>query len=84
MRKYINIVGVGERRKGTGKDSGKPYDFTPVSFTYDDDYTTGVKCASVNVSQDSMRDYSPAVGDTVEVVMREDYKSGRVFVDAVL
>lgn len=84
MRKYINIVGVGNRMSGTGKTSGKPYDFTAVSFTYDDRFITGVKCATVNISQDSMGDYTPAVGDTVEVVMREDFKTGRVFVDAVL
>lgn len=84
MRKYINIVGVGQRRAGTGKTSGKPYDFTTVAFTYDDAYTTGVKCATVNINQDSMGGYVPTIGDNVEVVMREDYKSGRVYVDAVL
>ena len=84
MRKYINIVGVGNRMTGTGRNSGKPYDFTPVSFTYDDNYITGLKCATVNISADSMSGYVPKIGDTVEVVMREDYKSGRVYVDAVL
>ena len=84
MRKYINIVGVGNRMTGTGKNSGKPYDFTPVAFTYDDRLITGVKCATVNIGQDSLGDYVPSVGDTVEVVIREDYKTGRVFVDAVL
>ena len=39
MRKIINIVGVGNRMSGTGKSSGRPYDFTPVSFTYDDKFT---------------------------------------------
>lgn len=84
MRKYINIVGVGNRMSGTGKNSGKPYDFTPVAFTYDDRFTAGLKAATVNINQDAMGGYTPAVGDTVEVVMREDYKSGRVYVDAVL
>lgn len=84
MRKYINIIGVGNRMSGTGKNSGKPYDFTPVCFTYDDNFITGLKCATVNINADSLGGYSPTVGDTVEVVMREDYKSGRVYVDAVL
>lgn len=83
MRKFISIVGVGKRMSGTGK-TGKPYDFTPVAFTYDDQYISGVKCATANINADSMAGYSPAVGDTVEVVMREDYKTGRVYVDAVL
>lgn len=84
MRKYINIVGVGNRMAGTGKNSGKPYDFTPVAFTYDDCFTAGLKAATVNINADSLAGYVPAVGDSVEVVMREDYKSGRVYVDAVL
>ena len=84
MRKYINIVGVGNRMSGTGKNSGKPYDFTPVAFTYDDSFITGVKCATVNINADAMAGYEPKVGDTIEVVMREDFKTGRVYVDAVL
>lgn len=84
MRKYVNIVGVGKRMSGTGKNSGKAYDFTPVAFTYDDQYMTGAKCTTVNINQDAMGGYTPCIGDTVEVVMREDYKSGRVYVDAVL
>lgn len=84
MRKYINIVGVGNRMSGTGKTSGKPYDFTPVAFTYDDRFIAGVKAATVNINQDAMGSYTPSVGDCVEVVMREDYKSGRVYVDVVL
>lgn len=84
MRKHINIIGVGNRMSGTGKNSGKPYDFTPVSFTYDDKYIAGLKAATVNINQDAMAGYTPQVGDTVEVVMREDFKSGRVYVDAVL
>lgn len=84
MRKYINILGVGRRMSGTGKNSGKPYDFTPVSFTYDDAYTTGLKAATVNISADCLCGYEPHIGESVEVVMHEDFKSGRIFVDAVL
>ena len=84
MRKYINIVGVGKRMSGTGKNSGKPYDFTPVAFTYDDKFTAGLKAATVNINADSLAGYVPAIGDSVEVVMREDYKTGRVYIDAVL
>ena len=84
MRKYINIVGVGNRMAGTGKSSGKPYDFTPVAFTYDDKFTAGLKAATVNINADSLAGYVPAIGDSVEVVMREDYKTGRVYIDAVL
>ena len=85
MRKYINIIGVGNRMSGTAKNSGKPYDFTPVSFTYEDGFITGVKCAHVNIAQNCMpSDYKPAVGDTVEAFVREDFKTGRVYVDGIL
>ena len=84
MRKNITIMGVGKRMTGTGKNSGRPYDFTPVSFTYDDQFTQGVKCAHVNINAAELGGYVPAIGDVVEVVMREDYKTGRVYVDAVL
>lgn len=84
MRKYINIVGVGKRMAGTGKNSGKRYDFTPVSFTYEDPHTSGLKAASCNINQAELGDYTPAVGDTVEAVFREDFRSGRIYVDAIL
>ena len=85
MRKYINIIGVGERKAGTAKASGKPYDFTPVAFTFEDAHISGVKAATVNISQNCMPvGYSPAVGDTVEVFLREDYKTGRLFIDGII
>ena len=51
MRTNIKIVGLGKRMIGTSK-TGKEYDFTPVSFTYPDGYTTGVKAVTCNVSGD--------------------------------
>lgn len=84
MRKIINIVGVGERKQGVGKASGRPYDFTPISFTYEDRFTNGLKAASVNLSQDCCPPgYEPFVGESVEVFMREDYKTGRIYIDGV-
>ena len=84
MRKYISICGVGKRMAGTGKNSGKPYDFTPVAFTYEDDYMNGLKAVTSNIDAGSLGNYVPAVGDSVEVVMHEDFRTGRVYVDAVL
>lgn len=84
MRKQITIVGVGDRRQGTSPKNQKPYDFTPVSFTYEMPWTKGLKAATCNVSQDCMPGYTPAIGDTVEAVMREDYRTGAVYIDAIL
>lgn len=84
MRKQITIVGVGDRRQGTSPKTGKSYDFTPISFTYEMPWTKGLKAATANVSQDSMPGYTPSIGDSREVVMREDYRTGAVYIDAIL
>lgn len=84
MRKYITIVGVGKRMQGTSQKNGKGYDFTPVSFTYEDPYVHGVKAASCNISQSNMGDYSPAVGDVVDAVFSVDRKTGVHYVEAII
>ncbi len=85
MRKTIQIVGVGERRKGVSQKTGRAYDFTPIAFTYEHMSMNGVGAATVNVSQDCcLADYFPTVGDVVEAVIREDFKTGRMYVDAIL
>ena len=83
MRKVIKIVGLGDRRQGVSA-KGREYDFTPVSFTYEMPWVNGYNAATCNINQDCMLDYTPAIGDEVEVVMREDYRTGSVYVDAIL
>lgn len=77
MRKYVNVVGVGEIRK-----SKKGWEYVPIAFTYDDKYINGLKAATVNVGTDVLGDDIPLVGDTLEFVMRES--NFQLFVDAVL
>lgn len=84
MRKYITIVGIGKRMAGVSAKTNNPYDFTPVSFQYDDVRFTGVRCATANVSADAFGGILPEIGATYECVMREDFKTGRVFVEAIL
>ena len=84
MRKTITIIGVGDRRQGVSAKTNKPYDFTPVSFTYDVPFMYGVKAATANVAQDCMGDYTPLIDDVIEVIMHEDYRTGSVYIDAVL
>lgn len=83
MRKFITIVGVGERRRGISEKNKKSYDFTPIAFTYDMPYVSGVLAVTANISQDNLGDYIPTVGDRVEAVMHSDY-TGKVYVDAIL
>lgn len=82
MKKIITIVGVGNRRSGTSTKSGKGYDFTPISFTYEDEMVTGVRAETVNVDQSSLGEYVPAVGDQVEAVMH--VANYRTFIDAII
>lgn len=77
MRKYVNIVGVGERRT-----SKRGWEYVPLSFTYEDRFTNGLKAATCNVGVDALAGYNPAIGDNVEMVMHESNFS--LFVDAVL
>lgn len=84
MRKTINIIGVGERKSGIGKNSGAAYDFIPISFTYERPHFSGLCCATVNVSGDCLNGYVPSVGDAVEAVMHEDFSSRRLYVDAII
>lgn len=84
MKKIINVVGVGRRMAGTARNSGNPYDFTPVSFTFEDSEFRGLRCATVNIDKETLGEYTPSVGDSVEVVMHEDFRTRRLYVDAVL
>lgn len=84
MRKIINIVGIGDRKSGISKNTNKPYDFTPVAFTYEDKFMDGLKAACTNLNQDCCPPgYTPTVGESLEVFMREDYRTGRVYIDGV-
>lgn len=53
-RTTIKIVGIGSRMQGVSKKNGKPYDFQPLSFIYDDKFTTGYKAATANVAGDML------------------------------
>lgn len=77
MRKFVNVVGVGDERT-----SKKGWKYTPVAFTYEDKFIRGQKAATVNVGADILNGYVPQVGDTLELVMHEANFS--LFVDAVL
>lgn len=81
MKATINICGVGERRTGTSK-AGNSYDFIPLSFTYADCHTEGLKAATVNVDMGCLPNGIPFVGQDVEAIM---YEQGfRLHIAAIL
>ena len=77
MRKYVEVVGVGEKRT-----SKKGWEYVPLSFTFEDKSVHGVKAAHVNVGTDILGNDVPIVGDTLEFVMHES--NFQLYVDAVL
>lgn len=83
MRAYIKVVGMGPRKKGVSSKTNKPYDFQPVSFLYDDAYTTGQKAATANVSGpdiDSLGGLN--IGQEYDVVFH--LYNNQVVIDALL
>ena len=81
MRAQVKIVGVGQRRFGTAQ-SGRSYDFTPLSFVFEDKQFTGYRAATVNVDASSLSGYVPAVGDSYDMVFH--FAENRLFVDAII
>lgn len=82
MRKNVYVYGVGERKKGVGKKSGKKYDFTEVAIAYEADGFTGAKCETVAIDADIIGDRVIAPGDTLDLVMHQ--ANFKTYVDAIL
>lgn len=82
MRKICHVYGVGERKKGVGKKSGKKYDFTEISIGYEVDGVTGLKCETVAIDAEIIGDRVIAPGDALELVMHQ--ANFKTYVDAIL
>ena len=82
MRKLCTVYGIGERKKGVGKKTGKKYDFTEYSIGYAADGVAGVKCETVAIDADTIGDRAIAVGDTIDVVMHQ--ANFKTYIDAIL
>lgn len=81
MRKIVNVCGV-NRRTGTSKTTGKPYDFTEIHFTYADDYVAGCKAANAIVNQNMIGKRDILVGEDLDMVFH--VFQNRIVVDAIL
>lgn len=82
MRAVCEIVGLGERKTGVGKTSGKPYDFQTVAFVFEDRFMVGRRAATANVSGPELDRCPIQVGSVVEMVLHQD--NDRFFIDAIL
>ncbi len=82
MRQNVTVYGVGERKKGVGKRTGKAYDFTEVSIGYVSPEFNGYKCETVAIDAAVIGDRSIVPGDVLDVVFHSaNYKT---YVDAIL
>ena len=82
MRKNCYVYGVGERKSGVGKKSGKKYDFTEVAIAYEADGFAGAKCETVAIDAAIIGDRKIAPGDTLDLVMHQ--ANFKTYVDAIL
>ena len=75
------VVGIGVRRNGISK-KGVAYDFTPVSFEISHPDFKGYKAFTANVQTS---DLNPLVnvGDELNFVYHEDFRTHQIFVDAI-
>lgn len=83
-RTNITIVGVGERKSGTSKNTGKAYDFVPVSFTFEDPYesTCGVLASTHAIPGKDFEKNPVYVGDVHDAFLTQ-YK-GQWQIGAIL
>ena len=83
MRSNITVVGLGQRKTGYSEKTQSNYDFQPVSFTYDDKYTTGQKAATANISGEEIDALGGLkIGQVYDVVWHPFKNS--VIIDALL
>lgn len=81
MRKDIQIVGFGSRRTGTNK-KGEPFDFIPVSITFEDARYSGLRAETVNVDGGEYDRCKPVIGEVYDAIMHEH--NFKVYLDAIL
>lgn len=80
MRKFVKVVGVGEKRV-----SKKGWHYLPLSFLYEDYRVKGEKAVTVNVGVDALGEYKDfpfAPGNEVDCYMHES--NFNIFVDDVV
>lgn len=82
MRKLCTVYGVGARKAGLAKKTGKKYDFTEMSIGYEDDGFSGVKCETIAFDSAVIGDRIIAPGDTLDVVMHQ--ANFKTYIDAIL
>lgn len=82
MRAIATIYGVGKRKTGIGKKTGKKYDFVEVSIGYGSTDFVGEKCETVAIDAALIGDRTFGVGERIDLVMHQ--VNFKTFVDAII
>lgn len=82
MRRIVEVIGVGQRKAGLAKKSGKKYDFTEVSIAYEDDGFFGKKAETIAIDAAVLCDRVIAPGEVLDIVMHQ--ANFKTYVDAIL
>lgn len=82
MRKIVTVVGVGQRKAGLGKKTGKKYDFTEIAISFDADGFTGQKCETVAFDSAVIGDRVIAPGDHLDLVFHQ--ANFKTYVDCIV
>lgn len=61
MKVEVQILGIGKRKKGNGKNG--PYDFTDVSILYDDKHMAGQRGELITIDQAMLDEHPIKIGE---------------------
>lgn len=82
MRKNVQVIGIGARKAGVAKKTGKKYDFTEIAIGYESEGFSGMKCETIAFDTAMIAEKNIAVGDVLDLVFHQ--ANFKTYVDAIL
>ena len=82
MRKVVQVIGVGQRKSGLGKKTGKKYDFTEIAVAYEADGFVGMKSETLAFDADVIGNRLIAPGDQLDLVFHQ--ANFKTYVDCIV
>lgn len=71
MKLNCTVVGVGTRKKGIGKKSGQPYDFTEISCIFPFEGVDGERAETFAVDTSLLSGREISSGDTLQMIVHQ-------------
>lgn len=82
MRQTVKILGIGPRKSGNARKTGKPYDFVEISIGFERLDFSGLQCETICISSTLIGDRQFAPGDFVDIVSHQH--NFKTYIDAIL